>query len=86
MAYSLYSCYGQRLLKNQKWILLSARETVTVTGVVHLGMKGPTKFPGTDQLSCQAAIFQMSQDILYSSTLHLKHHSTFSLKIPQDKS
>lgn len=27
MAYSLYSCYGQRLLKSSEWILLSVRET-----------------------------------------------------------
>lgn len=33
MAYFLYSCYGQRLLKNSESIVLSARETVAVTGV-----------------------------------------------------
>lgn len=46
MAYSLYCCYGQKLLKNSEWILLSAKETVAVTGVAAPWDEGTEKVSG----------------------------------------
>lgn len=72
MAYSLYSCYGERLLKSSEWILLSARETQVAAPWDKRTEKLSGDCPMVKQLSCPLAIFQISQDVFYLSTLHSK--------------